>query len=103
MRARVWGCRGSLAAPGANTVRYGGNTSCIEVQLDSGHTLVAELTEGRRRLVVLEDAMAGVVLVKYHPNRSVKCGCKPMPCHLRGRDGIADVVLERITCFAGNR
>ena len=33
MEARVWGCRGSLAAPGAETVRYGGNTSCIEVRL----------------------------------------------------------------------
>ena len=31
MLARVWGCRGSLAAPGADTVRYGGNTSCVEV------------------------------------------------------------------------
>ena len=25
MRARVWGCRGSLAAPGPRTVRYGGD------------------------------------------------------------------------------
>ena len=31
MRIRIWGCRGSLAAPGPETVRYGGNTSCVEV------------------------------------------------------------------------
>ena len=27
MKARIWGCRGSLSTPGAATVRYGGNTS----------------------------------------------------------------------------
>ena len=37
MHARVWGCRGSIAAPGEDTVRYGGNTSCVEVRLESGH------------------------------------------------------------------
>jgi phosphoribosyl 1,2-cyclic phosphodiesterase len=50
MRARVWGCRGSLAAPGADTVRYGGNTSCVEVQLDSGETLVLDAGTGMRPL-----------------------------------------------------
>ena len=34
MQARVWGCRGSVAAPGPDTVKYGGNTSCVEVRLD---------------------------------------------------------------------
>ena len=38
MQLRIWGCRGSLAAPGPETVRYGGNTSCIEVR--SGETLL---------------------------------------------------------------
>src|SRR5919108_4067086 len=31
MRIRFWGTRGSLAKPGPTTVRYGGNTSCVEV------------------------------------------------------------------------
>ena len=44
--ARVWGCRGSVAAPGADTVRYGGNTSCVEVRLESGH--VARARRGHR-------------------------------------------------------
>ena len=38
MQLRIWGCRGSLASPGPETVRYGGNTSCIEVR--SGDTLL---------------------------------------------------------------
>jgi phosphoribosyl 1,2-cyclic phosphodiesterase len=50
MRARVWGCRGSLAAPGSETVRYGGNTSCVEVGLSSGHTLVLDAGTGLRPL-----------------------------------------------------
>ena len=52
MRVRIWGCRGSVAAPGADTVRYGGNTSCVEVLLDSGHVLVLDAGTGMRPLGV---------------------------------------------------
>jgi phosphoribosyl 1,2-cyclic phosphodiesterase len=31
-RVRFWGTRGSIPAPGADTVRYGGNTSCVELR-----------------------------------------------------------------------
>lgn len=50
MRARVWGCRGSLAAPGAETVRYGGNTSCVEVRLDDDTLLILDAGTGIRSL-----------------------------------------------------
>ena len=52
MQARVWGCRGSVAAPGPETVKYGGNTSCIEVRLDSGPVLVLDAGTGMRPLGV---------------------------------------------------
>jgi phosphoribosyl 1,2-cyclic phosphodiesterase len=52
MLARVWGCRGSVAAPGADTVKYGGNTSCVEVRLASGHALVLDAGTGMRSLGV---------------------------------------------------
>lgn len=55
MKARVWGCRGSLAAPGAETLRYGGNTSCVEVRLDSGEVLVLDAGTGMRPLGVSLD------------------------------------------------
>ncbi len=29
---RVWGARGSIPTPGRSTVKYGGNTSCLEVR-----------------------------------------------------------------------
>ena len=31
MQIKFWGVRGSVPCPGPNTVRYGGNTSCVEV------------------------------------------------------------------------
>src|SRR6478735_1787665 len=33
-RVIFWGVRGSIPTPGPGTVRYGGNTSCIEVRAD---------------------------------------------------------------------
>ncbi|MEK6765722.1 MAG: MBL fold metallo-hydrolase, partial [Planctomycetota bacterium] len=32
MYIRFWGVRGSIATPGRETVRYGGDTSCIEIR-----------------------------------------------------------------------
>jgi CheY-like chemotaxis protein/phosphoribosyl 1,2-cyclic phosphodiesterase len=32
LKLRFWGVRGSIATPGATTLKYGGNTSCIEVR-----------------------------------------------------------------------
>ena len=50
MRVKVWGCRGSVPTPGASTVRYGGNTSCVEVTLDDGSLLVLDAGTGIRPL-----------------------------------------------------
>jgi phosphoribosyl 1,2-cyclic phosphodiesterase len=50
VRISVWGCRGSLPTPGASTVRFGGNTSCVEVALESGALLVLDAGSGIRRL-----------------------------------------------------
>jgi phosphoribosyl 1,2-cyclic phosphodiesterase len=50
MELRVWGCRGSLASPGPETVRCGGNTSCVEVILADGTVLVLDAGTGARAL-----------------------------------------------------
>jgi len=50
MRARIWGCRGSLPAPAPDTVRYGGNTSCVEVSVDDDVVLVMDAGSGMRPL-----------------------------------------------------
>jgi len=50
VRVRVWGARGSVPAPGPGTMRYGGNTSCVEVTLSDGSTLVLDAGTGIREL-----------------------------------------------------
>jgi phosphoribosyl 1,2-cyclic phosphodiesterase len=50
MRLRIWGCRGSLATPGPDTVRYGGNTSCVELRGTDGSLLVFDAGTGIRGL-----------------------------------------------------
>jgi phosphoribosyl 1,2-cyclic phosphodiesterase len=46
MQVRIWGCRGSVPTPGAETVGYGGNTSCVEVTLDDGSALILDAGTG---------------------------------------------------------
>ena len=50
MKARIWGCRGSLATPGPETVRYGGDTSCVEVRTPTGRLIVLDAGTGIRQL-----------------------------------------------------
>jgi phosphoribosyl 1,2-cyclic phosphodiesterase len=50
MRLKIWGCRGSVPTPGADTVSFGGNTSCVEVSLDDGTILVFDAGTGIRGL-----------------------------------------------------
>ena len=50
MRVTIWGCRGSVPTPGRSTVRYGGNTSCLEVELAGGSVLVLDAGTGIREL-----------------------------------------------------
>jgi phosphoribosyl 1,2-cyclic phosphodiesterase len=46
---RFWGVRGSIACPGPETVRYGGNTSCVEMQV-AGQRVVFDGGTGLRVL-----------------------------------------------------
>ncbi|HLH61404.1 MAG TPA: MBL fold metallo-hydrolase [Ktedonobacteraceae bacterium] len=44
-RVRFWGVRGSYPTPGPGTLRYGGNTTCVEVEV-SEHTLILDAGSG---------------------------------------------------------
>lgn len=46
----LWGTRGSLATPGPETARYGGNTSCVGIYGSEGTLLVLDAGTGIRRL-----------------------------------------------------
>jgi phosphoribosyl 1,2-cyclic phosphodiesterase len=50
VRVVIWGCRGSVPTPGPETVRCGGNTSCVEVSLDDGSFFVLDAGTGIREL-----------------------------------------------------
>ncbi|HJR79194.1 MAG TPA: MBL fold metallo-hydrolase [Anaerolineales bacterium] len=50
MKITLWGTRGSLASPGPETARYGGNTSCVEVRGEDGTVLILDAGTGLRRL-----------------------------------------------------
>jgi CheY-like chemotaxis protein/phosphoribosyl 1,2-cyclic phosphodiesterase len=50
MRTRFWGTRGSIATPGPGTVRFGGNTSCVEVVTRSGACILLDCGTGARAL-----------------------------------------------------
>ena len=46
MKVRFWGVRGSIPAPGPHTLRYGGNTTCIEVRSDDGSLIILDAGTG---------------------------------------------------------
>jgi len=50
VKATIWGARGSIPAPGPETMRYGGNTSCVQLTLDDGSVLVLDAGTGIRGL-----------------------------------------------------
>lgn len=50
MRVRFWGTRGSIATPGPSTVRFGGNTPCVELITHSDQRLILDSGTGIRCL-----------------------------------------------------
>jgi len=89
MRVTIWGCRGSVATPGPETVEYGGNTSCVEVSLADGTVLVFDAGTGIRELgIELIDRGArrlNVLLTHLHLD------------HLEGLRFFAPLWDERVT------
>jgi len=62
-RLRFWGTRGSIAVPGPETLRYGGNTTCVELRAD-GEIIVLDAGSGIRPL--------GVALQKEFQSQPIK-------------------------------
>src|SRR5215470_12005309 len=46
MELTFWGVRGSIPAPGPETNRYGGNTSCVSVRTAGGHLIIIDMGTG---------------------------------------------------------
>ncbi|MGQ9631089.1 MAG: MBL fold metallo-hydrolase [bacterium] len=50
MRIKFWGTRGSIPTPGRHTIKYGGNTSCVEVRTAAGELIIIDAGSGIRNL-----------------------------------------------------
>ena len=66
MRFRIWGPRGSIAAAGSDTVRYGGDTSAVEVTASSGAKIVLDAGSGIRPLGVSWEIMSRIDILLSH-------------------------------------
>jgi phosphoribosyl 1,2-cyclic phosphodiesterase len=89
MRLKIWGCRGSVPTPGPGTVRYGGNTSCVEVSLGDESVLVFDAGTGIRGLgfELLERGVRRIHLFLTHLHLD----------HLEGLRFFAPMWDERVT------
>ncbi len=61
MEVTIWGARGSIPSPGPDTVRYGGNTPCLEVRADGDAVVVLDAGTGIRALGDVLDRAQGRV------------------------------------------
>jgi len=67
VRVTLWGTRGSLASAGPDTIRYGGNTVCVEVRGSNGACLILDAGTGIRRLgAALEPTIKRVDVLLTH-------------------------------------
>jgi phosphoribosyl 1,2-cyclic phosphodiesterase len=71
MKLTFWGTRGSIPTPGKHTVKYGGNTPCVELRLDNGKLIILDAGTGIRnlgdQLMLLGDSIKAYVLIS-HPH-----------------------------------
>jgi phosphoribosyl 1,2-cyclic phosphodiesterase len=69
VKVDLWGTRGSIPSPGPETVRYGGNTSCVGVTLADGSLLVLDAGTGIRGLglaLAAEPTRVNLLLTHLH-------------------------------------
>src|SRR5262245_42354279 len=108
VRVTLWGTRGSLAAAGPETVRYGGNTSCVEVRAADGSVLVLDAGTGMRRLGVAlrgENRRLDVLLSHLHMDHIQGLGFfapffeEGREIHVWGPPSTTEALRERLTRY----
>jgi phosphoribosyl 1,2-cyclic phosphodiesterase len=50
MKITIWGCRGSITSPGKETIRYGGESTCLEILTDEDEVIIVDAGSGIRKL-----------------------------------------------------
>jgi phosphoribosyl 1,2-cyclic phosphodiesterase len=110
LRIKFWGVRGSIACASMDHMKYGGNTSCIEVQAGE-HRFVMDAGTGIRNFgkVIFEEDIRKVYLLlththwdhingfpfftpAYDPRRSITI----MAGHLKGQGGVQNVLSTQM-------
>jgi phosphoribosyl 1,2-cyclic phosphodiesterase len=66
VKVTLWGARGSIPAPGPETTRYGGNTSCVEVRSAAGTLVILDCGTGLHDLGQALTAAAGGRALRGH-------------------------------------
>jgi phosphoribosyl 1,2-cyclic phosphodiesterase len=90
VQVTFWGTRGSIASPGPATVRYGGNTSCVEVRADNGTLIICDSGTGIRELGVhlldQQEDVHGHVLISHTHWDHIQGWPFFMPAFVKGND-----------------
>jgi len=91
LSVRFWGVRGSLPAPGPLTVRYGGETTCLEVRVGEARVIV-DSGSGARWLGVelTREGAQGADLMFTHSHMDHICG---LPFFMPAYDATCDIRL----------
>lgn len=69
MKIKVWGCRGTLPTPGKTTLKYGGNTTCLEVRNNANFLTIVDAGSGIRFLgkeLIKEKDLQEMCLILTH-------------------------------------
>ena len=107
MKVTLWGTRGSLATPDRQTVRYGGNTSCVEVRGDDGTVLVLDAGTGILAVgkELVDASRIDLLLTHLHMDHIVGLGFfKPLfreevDVHIWGPPSVTLSMRERLTRY----
>jgi len=84
MKVTFYGVRGSIPAPGCDTSRFGGNTTCAEVITTGGYRMIIDCGTGIRKLgLKLLKEKDPVTIHLYHPCTLGSCpGTAVLPSHI---------------------
>ncbi|MBI5598901.1 MAG: MBL fold metallo-hydrolase [Deltaproteobacteria bacterium] len=76
MLIRTWGSRGSIPVSGREYLKYGGDTSCVEVVTDAGDLIIIDAGTGLRRLGsrCVAEGISRINLLITHSHWDHLCG-----------------------------
>ena len=107
MRVCLWGTRGSIASAGPDTVAYGGNTSCAEVEGRDGTVVILDAGTGIRRVgdTYKEPRRLDILLTHLHMDHIQGLGFfgpffqKDFEVHVWGPPSTTQGLRERLTRY----